>query len=93
VVNPDIGEHTIVAAVEQVRRIGLFDAYQSGDRQRVRQLDKPFGVRIRERPEQHAVHHREHRGCAADAECERERGGRGESGSARQAARSVTDTG
>ena len=57
----------------------------------VHHFDQAFLLRVRQRPQQHAVHDAEHGGGGADAEGEREDGHDRERGSAPQGARRVAE--
>ena len=89
-VDADVREHPVGLAVEQVGRVGLIHAREPGDGERMREVDEPFGVRIGQWPEQHAVDHGEDRRGAADAQRECQDRGGGESRAPREAARRMT---
>ena len=60
-------------------------------RRHLRQLHEPIGVRVGQRPEQHAIDNAEHGSVGADAERDRQDGHRGEAGRPPERAQGVSD--
>jgi len=76
-----------------VEKVRLGQSHRGAARADLAELDDAVGIRVRQRAQEHAVDDAEHRRAGADAERQREDGGRGEPGPLAQDARAVPEVG